>query len=310
VESTNTARLAVVIPAHNEAPHVLGCVQSVRSQDLDIRILVSDNASQDATPELIRQLPGQPDRVQTRRVPLMAPSAHFTSSGRWALASGREEYLAFLAADDRWEPGFAQAAITALERNPGAGMAYPTFVWRGEGGQDRRLTPPRLGQRSAGARQVSALMLPDRAELANQLYGVFRRNAFELLLAAWERGGEGLGVDYASVLCVLGRCSSVPVPEATAVRILRDGQDLIERAGIARPVNPTPVRLAATYLRLNVRINAEIGRARSRVSGRPLAITVASTQLLRAPQWLADIPRQVKGQPWRPLGAPSEDARR
>jgi hypothetical protein len=286
-----TARLAVVVPAHNEADSLPGSIASLTRQSLPIRVLVSDNASTDGTTSVLTGLRG----IITRRtMRLLPPSEHFVSCGQWALTTGSEPYLAILAADDRWTPGFAEIAISALDEHPHFGMIFPTFIWE-EGHGQRRLAPPDLSQASRPLRQLRAMAMGNRHELANQVYGVFRRSAFEQLMTNWEAAGGEFGTDFASVISLLRTERSMPVPEAVGIRRVRPGEDLIERVAVRRPESADLTGQGLAYLRLNARMNSEIGRALASVTGRPTWLTVIGTQVLRTPQWIGEIPMQLRG---------------
>ena len=61
------------------------------------------------------------------------------------------------------------------------------------GARDRQLTPLAFAGPRPGVRQLRALLAADDRELANVVYGVYRRAAFEDLLAGWERVGDAFG---------------------------------------------------------------------------------------------------------------------
>src|SRR6185312_9491353 len=97
-----------------------------------------------------------------------------------------------------------QQALTALAQHPAAAVAFPTFSW--EGGDRPRVIPPAdLMGAHALQRQARALFLPDSRELANLVYGVYRREAFESLVQGLERGGDRFGSDYAAAWNLLER---------------------------------------------------------------------------------------------------------
>ena len=82
-----TARIAVVVPAHNEGPSLEACLNSLASQAVPIRIMVSDNGSTDGTPDILERLRSSFE-FDARRVEGLGPSEHFASCGRWALEPG------------------------------------------------------------------------------------------------------------------------------------------------------------------------------------------------------------------------------
>lgn len=293
-------RIAVAIPAHNEAANIRDCVRSLTRQQPPVAIHVSDNASTDATPVELDRF-AESDGVSSRRIELLPASEHFVSAGRWLLEASSAPYVAFLAADDRWAPGYAAAAAAALDGNPDIDMVFPRFVWVGDGG-DQPIDPPRLDSPGPTRRQVRALLLGNRRELANQVYGVFRREAFADLLDGWERGGERFASDYAAVVHVLRGHRSTPLPQIEHVRTIRAGQEMISRVGVERPTGGNLAAMGMTFVRLNLVVNHRIGRAVSRATGVPGFLMAPAIQIVRFPQWVAEIPAQLRGRSRGPVG--------
>lgn len=279
-------RLVVVVVAHNEAERIGGCMRSIAGQlaAAAVRVLVSDNASTDGTSDLAGIAADGLD-VTIRTTTPLGPSEHFVSSGKWALESEPDaEFFAYLAGDDTWGPGFTDAALAALHGAPDCGMAFPTFVWEGEAGEERRLAPLALGHRSSRARQLRALVAADGRELANLVYGMYRRAAFADLMTAWESGGEHFAADYAAVWRLLAGQRSVICPDAEGFRHVRRGANLLERVGLPRASASGVVATSRLYLRLNLRINSQKAAALARTTTHAPPAWVV--QVLRAPQWL------------------------
>jgi hypothetical protein len=216
---------------------------------------------------------------------------HFVSAARWALAESDSELFAFLAADDEWEPGFVEAIIPAL-RSAVVDVAFPTFVWK-DGVSERVLAAPSFMHERGAARQSAALLLPDWNELANLVYGVYRRAAFEHLIDALERGGGLFAADYAAAWYVLGRHRVVACDNATGVRRVRSGADLLERVGLHRPEGSGIYQAVSTYARLTLRVNLGIARAIRQVST-GMHPSTAKVLMLRLPQSVWGISRQLR----------------
>jgi glycosyltransferase involved in cell wall biosynthesis len=279
-------RLIVVVPARNEAARIAACFSSLIDQEHSIRVFFSDNSSDDGTATVAHTFADRLD-LSVRSTEPLGPSEHFVSAGRWALASvPHGEYFALLAGDDAWCPDFARTAAETLDHRPDCGVVFPSFVWREVGAVDRNLPAPTFVQPSGAARQRRALLLPDKRELANLVYGVYRRNAFEDLLAAWERGGEAFGSDYAAAWSVLGGHKAVPCPAAVGIRHVRPDADLIGRVDMSRDGTTGVVALGILYVKLNLRINLRIGAALKRAASEGECPSTLQVQLLRAPQWL------------------------
>jgi glycosyltransferase involved in cell wall biosynthesis len=287
-------RLVVVVPARNERQRLTTCLTSLSQQDVPVRVYFSDNASDDGTADAAREFFDRVDLTVRTTIPL-GPAEHFVSAGRWALEAEPEgEFFALLAGDDSWSDGFASASLATLAKHADVGAVFPSFVWEGDG-EPRQLAPVRFRQRHPKARQRRALRLSDHRELSNLVYGVYRREAFTHLLTALQLGGDRFAVDYAAAWHVLGRHEVEICARAVGCRHIRNGADLIERAGFRRADVNGPWGTAWLYVRLNLRINFLIAAALRRVAldgTRPPASWVV--QVIRAPQWLSGAVRQVR----------------
>ena len=109
-------RVSVVIPLYNKAPFILAAVGSVLRQSLaDFELIVVDDGSTDSSASLVAGV-GDP------RIRLLAQANAGPGPARnRGLGEARGEYVAFLDADDEWEPGFLALAVTALDGDPDAG---------------------------------------------------------------------------------------------------------------------------------------------------------------------------------------------
>lgn len=289
--SGGDGRLVVVVPALDEGSRIGTCLASLVAQKAPLQVFVSDNDSADDTAAVARSYAGRL-QLTLRTVQRLPASPHFVSAGRWALAATDASTYALLAGDDTWEEGFAATALDVLGRHPDVDVVYPTFRWEG-GVTERLLRPTSFTSASPTARQLRALVMSDRRELANLVYGVYRREAFIALLDQWERGGDAFGSDFAAAWAVLGRHRARACPHAVGRRHERPGADLLQRVGMSRSAARGPLGLARAYVVLNLRMNRALGQAVQRVESdgwRPLPWQV---QLLRGPQWAWGTWRQV-----------------
>jgi chlorobactene glucosyltransferase len=108
-------KVAVIIPARNEASNIARCLRSLLSQNYPagrLRFIVVNDASTDATPEIVRDLTSEDPRVllvQAGPLPAgWAGKPRACSAG--ALAAGESTWLCFLDADTVAEPDLLAAA--------------------------------------------------------------------------------------------------------------------------------------------------------------------------------------------------------
>jgi len=114
------------VPCYNYARLLRECVESVLSQtNVDVRLLIIDDASTDNTSDVAAQLAAQDSRVECRR--------HSNNLGHIAtynegLAWASGDYLVLLSADDMLTPGSLSRASSLLDSHPEVGMVYGRCV--------------------------------------------------------------------------------------------------------------------------------------------------------------------------------------
>lgn len=114
-----TPLVSVVIPSFNAASTLERAVQSARGQTYrPLEIVVIDDGSSDATPELLDRLAGSDLIVVRNQKPSGASNARNQGVQR---AGG--ELVAFLDADDEWFPNKLALQVPALLANPRATFA-------------------------------------------------------------------------------------------------------------------------------------------------------------------------------------------
>ena len=123
--------ISVIIPAWNRADQIIRAVQSVLAQTVnDLQVVVVDNASIDATAEVVEQI-GDP-----RIVVLRLDSNRGAAGGRNAgLAIATGKYVGFLDSDDEFAPAWAEHLL----KNVGDGHSLVTcgFAMMNQNGSTR-----------------------------------------------------------------------------------------------------------------------------------------------------------------------------
>lgn len=152
-------RISVVMPLYNKAPYVNEAIRSALNQDIPVtEIIVIDDGSTDTGPAIVASIPDPRIRLITQ------PNAGVSVARNNGISAATGDYIAFLDADDRYQPGFL-AGITKLIQNfPQAGMfcsAYTCF-WADDTRRDRGLTK---------AAADTALYVPD-------FYAAWSKSAF------------------------------------------------------------------------------------------------------------------------------------
>lgn len=121
-----TPRLTIGMPVYNGEQFIEEAIRSHLDQDFaDFRLVVSDNASTDDTPEIVRALANEDERVDYRpNDENVGGPANFNRCFR--LSDG--ELFRWAAADDRIEPGYLSATINILDDDPEVVIAHSQAI--------------------------------------------------------------------------------------------------------------------------------------------------------------------------------------
>jgi GT2 family glycosyltransferase len=116
------ARIDVAIPCYNYARFVRDAAESVLTQSFrDVRVLIIDNGSQDASLDVARALAAEDDRVEIRSFPQnIGPHGCYNAGVDWA--SG--DYFFLLDADDLLTPGSLERGVAIMEQNAEIAFVY------------------------------------------------------------------------------------------------------------------------------------------------------------------------------------------
>jgi glycosyltransferase involved in cell wall biosynthesis len=113
----------VVVPCYNYGRYLKGCVESVLSQrDVDVRVLIIDDASSDDTPVVGEGLAANDTRVTFRRHAVNL--GHIKTFNEGILDWAHAPYTLLISADDALTPGSLARSVRVLDAHPEAGMVY------------------------------------------------------------------------------------------------------------------------------------------------------------------------------------------
>jgi GT2 family glycosyltransferase len=113
----------VVIPCYKYGRYLRGCVESVVYQrDVNVRILILDDASPDNTAEVGAALAAEYSQVEFRRH--AANAGHIATYNEGLIGWSESAYCMLLSADDLLAPGALSRAVRIMERDPNIGMVY------------------------------------------------------------------------------------------------------------------------------------------------------------------------------------------
>jgi hypothetical protein len=168
-------RLTFGIPVYNGERYFPAALASLQEQELaDIRIVVSDNGSTDATEELCRAAAALDDRIEYHR-------SDENRGGIWNYQHLYDlcetELFSWMAADDIKLPSFAGQTIEVLdEAGPDTAFSCPrTSIINGDGVIYEHLNDDRIGLDAETAHERVHNLL--RAQASQPMYGTIKVDA-------------------------------------------------------------------------------------------------------------------------------------
>jgi len=122
--------VSVCVPAHDQAPYIAAALRSALAQDVDLEVVVQDDASTDGTGSVV-------DGIADPRVRYARHGRRLgvAATRNACLARARGRYVAWLDADDEHLPGMLARQVEALEADPGIGLAHGGFQVMTAGGE-------------------------------------------------------------------------------------------------------------------------------------------------------------------------------
>jgi glycosyltransferase involved in cell wall biosynthesis len=119
---TEVPRLSVGLPVYNGEKYICEAIDTLLAQTYgDFELIISDNASTDATEEICRTYVRQDPRVRYLRQPRnigLSPNHNFVAD------QARGELFKWAAADDLYGPELLRSCVEALDKHPEAVLAH------------------------------------------------------------------------------------------------------------------------------------------------------------------------------------------
>jgi len=114
--------VSIVLPNRNHAGYLPTSVEAILHQTWsDIELIVVDDASSDASRDIMNAYRDRDPRVRIITLPTHAGIMRAVTHG---LSHAGGEYISIAAADDFIEPTFVQKSVEQLTRIPGAGLCF------------------------------------------------------------------------------------------------------------------------------------------------------------------------------------------
>jgi glycosyltransferase involved in cell wall biosynthesis len=232
--------VSVVTPAYNVAATISETIASVAAQSWrEFEMIIVDDGSTDETPVLLAR--------HARRYPWISwftqANAGVAAARNAAIAMARGEFIAFLDADDVWEPNKLALQIAAFESNPGAAFIY-TDMRDFHPDRDRRRT---LFQQKQPARGNVLRALFERGNFILTSTVVVRKSALLAMngfdpgrrinedVDLWFRMAEQYEFDYVPQVLVRRRILPNSLMHSNTINVWRSDLELIDRWVHRRP---------------------------------------------------------------------------
>jgi glycosyltransferase involved in cell wall biosynthesis len=127
-----TPLVTIGMPVYNEERFLQHALDSLLAQDYaNFQILISDNASTDATGDIGRRAAESDQRVLYSRT---AENIGSTANFRRVADMAQGKYFIWAAGHDEWSSDLISSSVDMLESNPSAAIAFADSHWMGESG--------------------------------------------------------------------------------------------------------------------------------------------------------------------------------
>lgn len=122
----------VIVPCYRYGHFLRECVESVLAQEINVRVLIIDDASPDNTAEVAAELAREDSRVSfLRHTTNLGHIATYNKGIEWASA----DYLLILSADDYLLPDSLSRAANLMDTHPEVGFTFGNVIQLSDTGQ-------------------------------------------------------------------------------------------------------------------------------------------------------------------------------
>jgi glycosyltransferase involved in cell wall biosynthesis len=207
------AKVTIGLPVYNGARTIARALDCLLGQSFaDFELVISDNASSDATGEICAAYAARDARVRYLRQPVNLGAA---MNFRFVLFEARSEYFMWAAADDLWAPGFIARNLAVLEARPDVVLSQSRVLFSVDG------APANLSTGTYGlmgdVRANCDRFLTNPAD-NSRYYGVFRTAALRAVYPA----RAFYALDWAVSAMTLRHGRHYEVPEILMIRDTTD----------------------------------------------------------------------------------------
>lgn len=188
--------VSIITPTYNAEHTIAMCIESVLAQTYtDWELLITDDASQDATAEVVGRYAATDSRIKLFRMEVNGGAG---KARNHSIEAARGRYIAFLDADDRWMPAKLERQL-AFMRKKEVKVCYSSYVTCDAKGEVCGIVPcpSRVTKRDIlSDDRMGCLTLIYDAEALGKTYMPLmrRRQDWALKILLLQKSGVALGV--------------------------------------------------------------------------------------------------------------------
>jgi glycosyltransferase involved in cell wall biosynthesis len=136
--------VTAVVPLYNKAPYIERCLRSIQAQSLaDFEAVVVDDGSTDHSADAALQAVRDDPRFRL----IVQPNRGAGAARNRGIQEARTGLIAFLDADDEWEPCFLKAILDLAHQFSEAGILATGFRGCSADAPDQEITLPGAGRK-------------------------------------------------------------------------------------------------------------------------------------------------------------------
>lgn len=250
--TTAPPHVTIGMPVYNGERFIREAIDSLLAQSFrDFELLISDNASTDATPDICQAYAARDSRVRYVRQP---HNVGLFGNVEFVMRNGRAAYFMVCGDDDVYREDYLERLLPILEADPSVGLVYSDFGYVREDGSTLPTGRTSLLDRRASRFRAVLTLLFKRPALP-MMMGVFRVEEVRRPLPFASLGPRIGGEDLLFLTTVLTHTRAVGVAGVLFHYRLKD------RAGVVPPGFPsTAVRRWFFLLNTNLRLTAAMCR--------------------------------------------------
>lgn len=208
--------VSAILPSHNAAGFIAATLDSLDAQTWpSLEIVVGDDASTDATPDILRAWAASRPHVT---LVLRERNLGWVANSNDLMARARGEFMFFAFHDDQYAPTYVEELTGALLRDGRAPLAYSVVNRVSVDGSRRLCDGKGSGLQPTAMTRATALIM-DASEWWVPHRGVFRAEAFRRIGGMKRHAAGEVSADFPWQLhmALLGRFAFVPRPLCTKV---------------------------------------------------------------------------------------------